>query len=218
MGEFIYNLGVIQKVLSKRREWRCKFILSKVQLAQEMFILDVGCGSNGRSFENFIPDTYKIIGIDLISEDLIKFEHKNFTYLKHDAQDLSLFSDKQFDLTVSIGMMEHICNHAILEKMAKEIERVSKQFVIVVPWKFAIIEPHFKFPFFSLLPYKLQVFLTKTLNLHNLKGQVLADDLYIKRHYQWFPSKKWKEIFQGSRVFVLPTLDTIAIVKSLKAR
>jgi ubiquinone/menaquinone biosynthesis C-methylase UbiE len=181
LSEYIYNNKVIQKSLSKRRELRAKFILSKVNITPEMSILDVGCGGDGRSFENFLPDTYKIIGIDLLDESVVKISHKNFVYIKTDAQDLSLFPDKQFDLTVSIGMMEHICNRDALDRMAKEIDRVSKQFLIVVPWKYAVIEPHFKFPFFSLLPYKLQIILTKILNLHNLRELVTMD------YWRWSP-------------------------------
>jgi ubiquinone/menaquinone biosynthesis C-methylase UbiE len=187
--------------------------MSLVDNYERMHILDVGCGPDGRSFENYVDVSYKIIGIDILDENRVHCNHPNFTYIKKDAGDLKVFQDKQFDLTVSIGMMEHICNRQVLTKIAQQIQRVSRQFIIVVPWKWAWIEPHFKFPFFQLLPYNMQLLLTRILNLHNLRDAVTRDREYIKNHYQWLPSAEWNNIFWDSKTYVTPTLETIAIVK-----
>ena len=40
--------------------------------------------------------------------------------------------------------------------MAAEIDRVAKEYVIVVPWRYAIIEPYSKWPFFQLMPTEIQ--------------------------------------------------------------
>lgn len=217
MSEYFYRKQVIQKLLHKRRQHRVRFYLSKVQLWPEMSILDVGCGTDGRSLENFLPSDYRIVGIDLYDEAEIKINHPCFSYCMQDAQDLCRFRDKEFDLAVSIGMMEHICDHAILRQVAHEIDRVSRQYVISVPWRYTWIEPHFKFPFFQLLPYGLKLRLTIAFDLHQLKEKVQNDSAYIRKHYQWLPSSEWKEIFVGSRVYVQPTLLGIAIVKQDQA-
>lgn len=213
MAEFFYENNLIQNVLAKRRKRRAEFVLSKVNVFHGMSILDVGCGPNGRSFEDFIPKDYRITGIDLLDEKEVRTSHPKFKYLKKNAQDLSVFSDDAFDLTVSFGMMEHICDHAVLNKMYLEIDRVSKQWVIVVPWRYAFVEPHFKFPFFSLIPYPFKVFLTKTLNLHNLKKAVEFNYNYIQNNYQWLTNSQWLCIFKKAKCYVTPHLDTIAIVK-----
>jgi len=213
MAEFLYKTKFIQHILKNRRKRRAEFIMSKVNTALDMSILDVGCGPSGRSFEDYVHKDFKITGIDLLDEKKVKMARSNFTYYKQDAQDLNIFRDKEFDLTVSFGMMEHICNHTILRKMASEIERVSKQWVIVVPWKYAFIEPHFRLPFFQLLPYSLKVFLTKVFNLHNLREAVKKDYDYIKNHYQWLSNRQWKEIFKASKTYISPGLDTIALVE-----
>lgn len=213
MGEFFYRKQVVQKLLHKRRKHRVAFYLSKVQLWPEMSILDVGCGPDGRSLENFLPRDYRVVGIDLYDETKVKIDHPRFTYIKQDARDLSRFADKEFDLAVSIGMMEHICDHAILRQMAREIDRVSRQYVISVPWKHTWIEAHFKFPFFQLLPYGLKLTLTKMLDLHLLKEKVQKDPTYIRKHYQWLSSAEWREIFVGSKIYLQPTFEGIAIVK-----
>ena len=178
-----------------------------------MSVLDIGCGPDGRSIEVFLPSNYQIVGIDLFDEKEIKIDHPQFRYIKQDAQDLSRFSDGEFDLAVSIGMLEHICDRVILEKVASEIIRVSKQYIIVVPWKYAWIEPHFRIPFFQLMPHNLQRALTISLNLHNLGRKVRQDRAYIPKNYQWLSNTEWRQFFAGSKVYLSPTLETIAIVK-----
>jgi ubiquinone/menaquinone biosynthesis C-methylase UbiE len=213
MTEILYRTHLVQKILTKRRKIRVEFILSKINVFPDMSILDVGCGPNGRSFEDFLNNEYQITGIDIINEKEVKTLHPNFIYLKQDAQDLSNFRDNEFDLAVSIGMMEHICDRVVLKKMYSQISRVSRQWVIVVPWKYSVIEPHFKFPFFQLLPYYLQVFFIKALNLHNCKKQVQQNYSYVKQHYQWLTKSKWLDIYEGGKCFITPHMDTIAIVK-----
>ncbi|MBW2664072.1 MAG: class I SAM-dependent methyltransferase [Deltaproteobacteria bacterium] len=213
MGEYFYRKQFIQNLLYKRRWHRVDFLLSKVRLFPEMSILDVGCGPDGRSLEKFLHSDYRIVGIDLYDETEVKVNHPRFTYFQQDARSLSRFRDKEFDLALSIGMMEHICDRAMLSQMACEINRVSKQYVIVVPWKYAWIEPHFKFPFFQLLPYRFKLALTKMFDLHNLREKVKIDAAYIRNHYQWLSNPEWQRIFVGSKVYVTPTLETIAIIK-----
>lgn len=97
--------------------------------------------------------------------------------------------------------------------MAREIDRVSRQWIIIVPWRYCWIEPHFKFLFFQLLSERIQNALTKLLNLHNLGPTVRNNPSYIRENYQWLSNNDWKDIFKANRVYVLPTLEMIAIVK-----
>ena len=141
---------LISKILAKRREIRLRFCLSKLSLFKEMKILDIGCGKSGRSLENFLARDFKITGIDLFEKEEVNIYHPGFNYIKRDAKNLSIFDDGEFDVTFCIGMLEHICDRNELLKIAGEIRRISKQYVIIVPSKWAWIEPHFKLPFFSL--------------------------------------------------------------------
>ena len=178
-----------------------------------MTVLDVGCGPDGRSLEVFLPNDVQIVGIDLHDKRKIKVDHPQFKYFQQDAQNLSRFCDNEFHLSLCIGMLEHICDPIMLKRIAAEIDRVSKQYIVVVPWKYAWIEPHFRLPFFQLLPSNLQRTLTVLLNLHNLRDKVRQDHTYIERNYQWLSNREWRQIFVGSKVYLTPTLETIAIVK-----
>lgn len=177
-------------------------------------MLDVGCGCDGRSFEAYVASDFNIVGIDLFEPEDVKIKHPGFKYYKQNAADMWLFGDKAFDLAVSIGMMEHICNRPVLNEMAREIERVAKQWVIVVPWRYGFIEPHFKFPFFPLLPNGIQIGIAKQLNLHNLAKKIRDDSSYISNHYQWLSTQEWVDIFKADGAYVLPPLfDALVMVK-----
>jgi len=209
----LYNTKFIQNCLAVRRKKRVEFILSKVKVFDNMSILDVGCGIDGRSFENFIPDNYNIIGIDIRPKNKVTIKHPGFKYLQINATDLNIFKDKQFDLCVSIGMIEHVCNPNTLEIIAHEIDRVSKQYVVIVPWKYSWIEPHYKIPFFALLPYSLKLLLIRVFNLNNQREFVKSNPNYLRNNTQWLSNKQYKKIFPGSKCYLTNTLETVAIIK-----
>lgn len=215
MIQQIYRLNTVQNVLAARRAHRVTFLLAQVKIEPDARILDVGCGRDGRSLEQYLPESFQIVGIDLNPPDEVTIRHPNFTYYQQDARDLSRFGADEFDLTFSIGMMEHICDPDALAQMASEIRRVSKQWIIVVPWRYAWIEPHFKLPFFQLFPYRVQCALAKAWDLNSERENVQRDPDYLRNTYEWLSTREWKRIFFSDKAVLLPTLETIAIVKTL---
>lgn len=214
MAEEIYHTYGVQRILRWRRIKRINYVLSIVQTWPGMKILDVGSGRDGRSFENIVSNDYKITGIDLFDPHEVVITRPHFQYHKQDASDLSMFGSKQFDLAISIGMMEHICERSVLKQMAREIERVAQQWIVIVPWKYTLIEPHFKFPLFQLLPSSVQRELTIGLNLHGLRKALRQDHSFISKHYQWLTTKEWVKIFRANKARVLPPFfDAVAIIK-----
>jgi len=213
MPEYFYNTRIVSWLLDKRRKHRVNFILSHIDILPRMRILDIGCGSDGRSFENYVSHEHMITGIDIIPPENVHIDHPHFQYYQQNASDLSGFETKSFDLAISIGMMEHICDLQALEQTANEMMRVSKQWIVVVPWRYCWIEPHFKFPFFQLLPENWQNVLTKTFNLQGLGSVVRNESRWIQRHNQWLPTDEWKRLFKADHVYLSFTLDTIAVTK-----
>jgi ubiquinone/menaquinone biosynthesis C-methylase UbiE len=215
----VYSHPGVQRLLIRRRHARARFFLSKVEVFPEMSVLDVGCGVDGNSLEAALPDSAQIVGIDLLDPDDVRIRRDNFIYFQQDAQDLTQFDDDHFDLAVSIGMLEHICDRAKLMTIAEEMIRVARQVVIVVPWKYAWLEPHFKIPFFQLLPWTAQLTATRLFNCNGLGGLAGASPAAFKRFfeesYQWLPTSEWKRIFRAEKAFLNPTLETITIVKRM---
>jgi hypothetical protein len=202
----------VQPILKARRRLRINHALSKIAIRQDMKIIDIGCGIDGRSFEDFIPPEWKITGVDLHNKERINHSHPNFVYFKGDASDLSQFGNNEFDLAISIGMLEHITKKSAFESVVSNIRRVAKQYIVIVPYKYALIEPHYGVPFFPIIPYSIKLKIIKLLNLSNHREAVKNDSQYVNKHFMWLSNSEYRSHFPGSIVYIAPTMDTIAIV------
>jgi hypothetical protein len=203
----------LQKILAYRRKKRVSFVMSKVTIEPRMKILDLGCGPDGRSFEDFVSPDFQITGVDVLPPEKIHIKHPNFTYVHQDARDLSRFQDQEFDLLVSFGMLEHIIDNDKYHQVVSEIIRVAKQYIVVVPNRFALIEPHYGFPLFPIFPYSVQSALVKIFNLSDARKDLKKDPDFIKKRCIWRSNSQCRKDFPGSRIHILHTLDSVAIVK-----
>ena len=104
----LYKSRIVSNALEKKRRRRLDFMLDKVNLTPNMKLLDIGCGTDGCSVQDWINPNYTITGIDLYPEHKVKINHPNFTYYQQDARDMSRFKDNEFDSNYFVGMMEHI--------------------------------------------------------------------------------------------------------------
>lgn len=208
--------SVIRKVLEYRRQSRVDFVLSKVRVASNMKIIDIGCGVDGRSFEDYVSEDWEITGVDILPVERVHHKHPKFSYLHQDARDLSRFRDHEFDLAVSLGMLEHITEEPSFKRIVSEIRRVAKQYIVVVPYKYCWIEPHYGVPFFPLFPYSMKVAVVKAFNLSNNREVVTRDPEYINKNFRWLSNAQYKQEFPDSTIYVLPTLEAIAITRKSK--
>lgn len=96
-------------------------------------ILDVGCGRHSFMSEVIKSQGFNAIGLDIFEPNVIEAKQHNIyqDVLVGDARQLP-FKDKQFDLAVSIEVLEHL-NKEDGEKALAELERVSNTVVITTP-------------------------------------------------------------------------------------
>jgi ubiquinone/menaquinone biosynthesis C-methylase UbiE len=174
------------------RKKRYQKICQLVGLKPEDKILNVGCGE-GLSFEAFNQKN-KIIGLDTFAKPRI-FQ-KNFSYLQGDAADLGPFKNKEFDLVISIGVLEHIFPFKKLKKVAAEIQRVGKNYAVVIPHFYTPLEPHYQLPFWQLYPKKIKSFLTRHFSIGYIKKN--SRGKFTKLNY--FKKEKWLSLFPGSKI------------------
>jgi 2-polyprenyl-3-methyl-5-hydroxy-6-metoxy-1,4-benzoquinol methylase len=87
------------------------------------------------------------------------------TFIKGDATDLGMLSDKSFDVVFSNSVIEHIPGTKNRIKMAEEIMRVGKSYFVQTPNFYFPFEPHFLFPCFQYFPLKIKLFLLKRFNM-----------------------------------------------------
>ncbi len=102
-------------------------------------VLEVGC-ANGQDFVTLFKDreNVEIYGLDLVDYQI---QQDNFTFILGDAEYLD-YPDNYFDVTISIGVFEHIQPMEKLCRAIAEIDRVSKSYCVIVPSIGTVLEPH----------------------------------------------------------------------------
>jgi ubiquinone/menaquinone biosynthesis C-methylase UbiE len=175
----------------RARKRRYQKICQLVNLKAKDKILDLGCGE-GLSFENFNQEN-KIVGLDKSKQRIFQ---KNFSYCQGDAANLKRFKNKEFDLVVCIGVLEHLFPWQKLRKAAKEIQRVGKKYVVVVPHFYTLIEPHYQLPFWQFYPDCFKSWLIKHFNItwyhKNSRGK------FTQLNY--FNKQKWLSLFPRAAI------------------
>jgi hypothetical protein len=81
------------------------------------------------------------------------------------ATDMPEFDDKQFDVVFSNSVIEHVGDFADQRRMADEVQRVGRRYYVQTPNRYFLMEPHFLFPFFGVLPIPARAFLLRHLSL-----------------------------------------------------
>ena len=145
----LFSIG-IQRYLSRRRLNLIDRLLDGQLLEpnqQPKKILDIGCNI-GKDLVTFLKDRedLEIVGLDLRDFGL---REENFKMIIGNGSRLP-FPDSYFDITTSIGVLEHIKPIESLARVIQEIDRVSKSYVVIIPSISTIMEPHINRIFWQL--------------------------------------------------------------------
>lgn len=122
----------------KRRRFRRMLQTVNLPADRPLRVLEVGC-ADGRDTIQFLrelPDC-EIHGVDVKPQTL----PEDVTFHLADAADLP-FEDGEFDLVVSIGLLEHIEPMEKLSAVIREMRRVGRACVAVIPSVSTLLEPH----------------------------------------------------------------------------
>ena len=182
------------------REKRFSFFLDKMnKMEKPVTIFDVGGKINFWENRGLAGNlNYKITIVNFEKE---KSQYSNIKTLIGDATDLSQFFDKSFDIVHSNSVIEHLYNFNNQSKMASEIVRVGKKYIVQTPNKYFFLEPHYLLPFFQFIPDKLKyLILTKT-KLSRLKKW---DKNFAKQYIneiRLLSLKEMKILFPKSKIY-----------------
>jgi 2-polyprenyl-3-methyl-5-hydroxy-6-metoxy-1,4-benzoquinol methylase len=113
-------------------------------------ILDIGGTVSFWEKIGYTNNDIEIIIVNLTKE---KSNNDNIKTIIGNACDLSQFNKQEFDIVFSNSVIEHVGNEENQKMMAKEIQRLGKQYFIQTPNYWFPIEPHYLLPFFQFIPY-----------------------------------------------------------------
>ena len=208
--------SVIRRILWWRRRVRFAFMMSHVETRDGMRVVDLGCGRSGRSTTDFVPTSWDVVGVDRLPPDVVRHRHPAFRYERGDVSDLSTFRDGEFDLAISVGLLEHVTDDGAFEAAAREIQRVARQYALVVPYRYCWIEPHYSVPMFPVLPRAVQNGLVRMFDLHGHRTAARRNPRFVESRTRWRTNGAYRAAFPGSRTLLTPTLETVLIVKSAR--
>lgn len=97
-------------------------------------VLEFGCGPGGNLYYLLSRKCKRIVGVD-ISENMINIAMKNLDNTSIEIKKIDgiylPFEDNTFDIVLTSTVLQHIVDNEYLEKVIKEICRVSKRTVII---------------------------------------------------------------------------------------
>jgi ubiquinone/menaquinone biosynthesis C-methylase UbiE len=203
MTNKFFNPEFENSINQKFREKRFNFflnLLKKFNSKQPLYILDVGGTEKYWERMNFVNNSN--VHITLLNLKQVQVKHKNFTSIKGDASDLSMFNDNQFDIVYSNSVIEHLFSFENQKRMADEVRRVGKCYYVQTPNFYFPIEPHWLFPFFHFFPFKMRVFLTKHFDLgHYKKGHTNQVAILRVKEVKLLTEKEMKSLFPEGKVY-----------------
>jgi hypothetical protein len=91
--------------------------------------------------------------------------------LAGDARDLSCFGEKEFDFCFSNSVIEHVGTLADQHRMASEVSRVAKGYFVQTPYRYFVLEPHFHFPLWQMLPIWLRTAIHRRFDLGYMRAE-----------------------------------------------
>lgn len=148
---------------ARLRRRRFELVTSMVDsLPRPAKILDVG---GTQAFWEEIAGNRTPVEVCLLNLEPQDVTRPQFRSVVGDARDMRQFADKAFDLVFSNSVIEHVGGFDDQRRMASEIMRVGRRYVVQTPNRNFPIEPHFVFPFFDALPVWTKVWLVMHFSL-----------------------------------------------------
>ena len=131
--------------------WRRRRLMKLLRLAavpEGARILEAGCGEGKDVLQFLTGRGYELWAADILERAL---PWEDVSFVRADAAELP-FADGEFDLVITVGLLEHIEPLEKLCKVAGELRSVGKRQISVVPSLSTPLEPHSASP---LWPWRL---------------------------------------------------------------
>lgn len=145
-----------------------------------------------------------------------------FRRMGADARDLSSFCDKQFDISHSNSLIEHVGSWKDKKSTAEETIRVARLYYVQTPNYWFPVEPHFLMPGFHFLPKQTRIALIRKKKRGWIeKAESYSDAAEVVEGCDLLSATEMKVLFPDAMIiperFMLFTKSLIAIGGKLEA-
>lgn len=148
-----------ESLSSRFRKKRFAFFYKKYnRLKRPLQILDIG---GTEQYWQMMGFEEKGVHVTLLNLEKQPVNMTGFSSIAGDATNLTGFTDQSIDIVYSNSVIEHLFTEENQRKMANEVRRVGKNYFVQTPNYFFLLEPHWVFPFFQFLPFRVKVWLTQ---------------------------------------------------------
>jgi hypothetical protein len=166
---------------------------------RELTLLDVGGNEHfwiARGYHG-----HARIQITLLNLQKETTHYSNLRSIAGNACDMTMFSDREFDVAFSNSVIEHLGTFTRQQAMASEVQRVGHYHFVQTPNRAFFIEPHHLIPWFQFMPGWLQQgLLTKTsLTRHGRISSQRATQLL--EEIRLLSGKEFRTLFPRSRMY-----------------
>lgn len=193
-------------VVAQKRKWsiemalyfrkkRFEFFKTLIApLPRPLHILDVGGMPEFWEWMEFSEDDIKLTVYNI---EAFETTAANVTSVIGDARDMHEFQDEEFEVVFSNSVIEHVGSYDQQRKMAEEIERVGKRYIVQTPNRYFPIEPHAFFPFFQFFPLGLKMFVAA----HAPDWGWRAAHIEELSTIRLMTEKELRRIFPGAKIY-----------------
>ena len=213
--QYTGNYKIAVRLSLKARKKIFGIFSEKFNPSSKLNILDVGVTSDSFNpesnfFEQFYPFKEQITCVGIEDNYWIESKYPGLKYLKIEPNEALPFKNKQFDISFSNAVIEHVGNTDSQQRFISELRRVSRAFFITTPNRWFPIEMHTMLPFIHYLPAtwwrKIMGILRYKFYSHETSLNLLDKQTLL----QLFPSDKTIEVIE---VRTLGLVSNIVVVK-----
>lgn len=184
---------------ARLREKRFSKFLTLLEVSKEDNILDVGGTSHvwtGSGFEENVT-------LLNISTQKKYVDTNGITHIRGDACDMNMLENNSFDVVFSNSVIEHVGSFEKQKAFAEEVKRVGQKYWVQTPNKKFPIEPHFIFPFFQYMPWKLREFVGLNWKYSHVKKWSKNNEQILDaiQRTRLLTEPELRRLFKNSRIY-----------------
>jgi hypothetical protein len=153
-GHVLHRVKAVVALRARRRMY--ERVLHLGNLSRDSRILDVGTTPDltiayNNFFERWYPHPDRLTACSIEDCSILEAHFPGLTFRPTDGRHLP-FDDREFDLAISLAVLEHVGGLEEQRYFLSELARVSRAFIAYTPYRYFPIEMHTLLPFTHWLP------------------------------------------------------------------